>query len=61
MTCVVQVDGKLRDRLEVNPKVSSDELEKRARESDSVVRAVGDRDIVSVIVRAPRLVNLVTR
>ncbi|MEO7147239.1 MAG: leucine--tRNA ligase [Terrimesophilobacter sp.] len=61
VTCVVQVDGKLRDRLEVNPKVSSDELEKRARESDSVVRAVGDRDIVSVIVRAPRLVNLVTR
>lgn len=60
VTCVVQVDGKLRDRLEVSPKISSDELEKLAREREAVRRTVGEREIVSVIVRAPRLVNIVT-
>jgi leucyl-tRNA synthetase len=60
VTCVVQVDGKLRDRLEVSPHASAGELEASARALDSVVRTVGDRDIVNVIVRAPRLVNIVT-
>lgn len=60
VTCVVQVDGKLRDRLEVSPDASADELEASARALPSVVRTVGDREIVKVIVRAPRLVNIVT-
>jgi leucyl-tRNA synthetase len=58
---VVQVDGKVRDRLDVSPKISSDELEGIARGLDAVRRSVGDREIVNVIVRAPRLVNIATR
>lgn len=61
VTAVVQVDGKVRDRLEVSPKISADELEQLARASEAVVRSVGDREIVNVIVRAPRLVNIATR
>jgi leucyl-tRNA synthetase len=61
VTAVVQVDGKVRDRLEVSPKVSGDELEALARVSDAVKRSVGDREIVNVIVRAPRLVNIATK
>ena len=61
VTCVVQVDGRLRDRLEVSPNASADELEASARGSASVARSVGDREIARVIVRAPRLVNIVTR
>jgi leucyl-tRNA synthetase len=61
VTCVVQVDGKLRDRLTVDPKIAPDEVERLARDLASVRRAVGDREIVKVIVRAPRLVNVVTR
>jgi leucyl-tRNA synthetase len=61
VTAVVQVDGKVRDRLEVSPKIAGDELEKLARASAAVSRAVGDREIVNVIVRAPRLVNIATR
>ena len=61
VTAVVQVDGKVRDRLEVSPKISSQELEKLARESAGVIRSVGGRDIVNVIVRAPRLVSIVTK
>ncbi|SDH31545.1 leucyl-tRNA synthetase [Leifsonia sp. 98AMF] len=61
VTAVVQVDGKVRDRLEVSPKIASDELEALARGSEAVVRSVGDREIVNVIVRAPRLVNIATK
>jgi leucyl-tRNA synthetase len=57
----VQVDGKVRDKLTVSPKISAEELEKLARESAGVVRTVGDREIVNVIVRAPRLVNIATK
>ncbi len=60
VTCVVQVNGKLRDRIEVSPDASADDLEASARVLASVVRSVGDSEIVKVIVRAPRLVNIVT-
>ena len=60
VTCVVQVDGKLRDRLEVSPGASAEELEASARALPSIVRTLGDREIAKVIVRAPRLVNFVT-
>ena len=58
---VVQVDGKVRDRLEVNPGIDPAELESLARASAGAVRAVGDREIVNVIVRAPRIVSISTR
>ena len=61
VTAVVQVDGKVRDRLEVSPKIGQEELEALARSSVAVVRSVGDRDVVNVIVRAPRLVNIATK
>jgi leucyl-tRNA synthetase len=61
VTAIIQVDGKVRDKLTVSPKVSADELEKLARASAAVVRTVGDREIANVIVRAPRLVNIATK
>lgn len=61
VTAVIQVNGKVRDRIEVSPKVSSDELEALARASAAVQRAVGEKTIVNVIVRAPRLVNIAVK
>ena len=61
VTAVLQVNGKLRDRVEVSPKISTDELRELALASANVQRAVGDSEVVNVIVRAPRLVNIVTR
>ncbi|HEV7950248.1 MAG TPA: leucine--tRNA ligase [Glaciihabitans sp.] len=61
VTAIIQVDGKVRDRLTVSPKISSDELENLARQSQAVVRAIGERQIANVIVRAPRIVNIATR
>jgi leucyl-tRNA synthetase len=45
----------------VPPTISADELEKLARATAGFLRAVGDREIVNVIVRAPRVVNVATK
>ena len=60
VTCVVQVDGKLRDRLEVAVTVDEDALRELALASPAVQRAVADRGVRTVVVRAPRLVNVVS-
>ena len=51
----------MRDRFEVAPTIDTGALEILARGSDAVARAVGDREIVNVIVRAPKLVNIATK
>jgi leucyl-tRNA synthetase len=60
VTLIVQVDGKVRDRVEVSPDLSEDDAERLALESENARRAVGDRQVVRVVARPPRLVNLVT-
>ena len=59
VTCVVQVNGKVRDRLEVPPGIGDDELRELALAAPGVVRALGGDGVRMVIVRAPRLVNVV--
>ena len=59
VTCVVQVNGKVRDRLEVPPGISEEELRELALAAPGIVRALDGRDIRKVIVRAPKLVNIV--
>ena len=59
VTCVVQVKGKVRARLEVSPDIAADELEKLALESPNAVKALGGAGVRKVIVRAPKLVNIV--
>ncbi|WP_049578331.1 leucine--tRNA ligase [Streptomyces sp. SBT349] len=59
VTCVVQVKGKIRARLEVAPTVSETELEEMALAAPGVREALGGAGIRKVIVRAPKLVNIV--
>ncbi len=59
VTCVVQVAGKVRDRLQVPPDISEDELRSLALAAPGVARALGGRGIRKVIVRAPKLVSIV--
>ncbi|QHK19215.1 leucine--tRNA ligase [Pseudarthrobacter psychrotolerans] len=59
VTAVVQVQGKVRDRLEVSPGIGEDELRQLALASENVQRALDGRGIRTVIVRAPKLVNIV--
>ncbi|MGO2665673.1 class I tRNA ligase family protein, partial [Mycetocola reblochoni] len=58
VVAVVQVNGKLRDRLQVSPSIGADELRALALASEAVTRAVGDAEIAAVIVREPKLVNI---
>jgi leucyl-tRNA synthetase len=59
VTCVVQVAGKVRDRLEVSASVDEETLERLALESEAVQRTLDGRGVRKVIVRAPNLVNVV--
>ncbi|WP_405459647.1 leucine--tRNA ligase [Streptomyces sp. NBC_00101] len=59
VTCVVQVKGKVRARLEISPSVTEAELESLALADPAVVAALGGAEIRKVIVRAPKLVNIV--
>ncbi len=59
VTCVVQVAGKLRDRLEVPVGIGEDELRELALGSEGVRRALDGAGVRTVVVRAPRLVNVV--
>ena len=61
VTCVVQVQGKVRGRLQVPPDISEDELRSRVLAEESVVRALAGREVAKVIIRAPKLVSIVAR
>lgn len=59
VTCVVQVKGKVKARLEISPSITDEELEALALADPAVVAALGGAGIRKVIVRAPKLVNIV--
>jgi leucyl-tRNA synthetase len=59
VTMVVQVNGKVRDRIEVAPTISEEEAEAVALGSTAVREALGGVSPRRVIVRPPKLVNVV--
>ena len=60
VTAIVQIDGKLRERLEVSPMIGGDELKALAMETPGVKRSLEGKTIVKVIVRAPKVVSIQT-
>ncbi|MBO9523353.1 MAG: leucine--tRNA ligase [Nocardioidaceae bacterium] len=59
VTAVVQVQGKVRGRLEVSPDISESDLEAAALADPAVQKALDGATVRKVIVRAPKLVNIV--
>jgi leucyl-tRNA synthetase len=59
VTCVIQVDGKVRDRIQVAPDTTEDELKQLALAAERVQAALGGREVARVVVVPPKLVNLV--
>jgi leucyl-tRNA synthetase len=59
VVCVVQVNGKVRDRLDVAPDIDEAALRELALAAPAVVKAVDGRAVRTVVVRAPKLVNVV--
>ena len=57
----MQVNGKLRDRIQAARDASREELEALAREQPNVVRHLEGHEVVKVVVVPGRLVNFVVR
>jgi leucyl-tRNA synthetase len=60
VTAIVQIQGRLRAKLEVSPDISGPDLEAAALADAHVQRSLEGATIRTVVVRAPRLVNIVT-
>jgi leucyl-tRNA synthetase len=58
-TLVVQVNGKVRARLEVDPGIDADAAAAVALADESVAAAIAGRAVSRVVSRPPRLVNLI--
>jgi leucyl-tRNA synthetase len=56
---ILQINGKIKDRIEVSPNISKEELEKLARENAEIKSAISGLDVKKVIAVAPKLVNFV--
>lgn len=56
---ILQVNGKIKDRIEVSPNISKEELEKLARENTEIKSAIAGLTVNKVITVAPKLVNFV--
>jgi leucyl-tRNA synthetase len=61
ITLVVQVNGKLRDRITVSASVTEDEAKKLALESEKVKPHIEGREVAQVVYVPGRLVNLVVK
>jgi leucyl-tRNA synthetase len=60
VTVVVQVDGRLRDRIEMPTGIEKEEAQRRALRSPNVQRSIGHRRVQRAVFVPDRLINLVT-
>jgi len=56
---ILQVNGKIKDRIEVSPNISKEELEKLGIENAEIKSALAGLQVSKVITVAPKLVNFV--
>ncbi|MFM1967648.1 MAG: hypothetical protein RL590_505, partial [Actinomycetota bacterium] len=59
VTVVVQINGKIKDRIDVAPSISDADLEAAALALPGIVEALTGATINKIITRAPKLVNIV--
>jgi len=59
VTAILQINGKIKDRIEVAPDISDADLEKLAMANPEIAAAIAGQTINKIITRAPKLVNIV--
>jgi leucyl-tRNA synthetase len=59
VTAVVQINGKIKDRLDVIPTISDADLEAQALALPSIIEALEGITVTKIITRAPKIVNIV--
>jgi len=57
--CVIQVNGKIKERLEISPNITESEMRDLAMSQASVIEAITGQTIKVVVVKPPKLVNIV--
>jgi len=58
VVAIVQINGKVRAKLEVSPSIGSEELEKLALENEIVAAQLEGHELKNVIVRPPKVVSI---
>ena len=61
ITLVVQVNGKLKDKIEADAEASKQELEQIAMQSEKIKELIAGKQVVKVIVVPSKLVNIVVK
>lgn len=61
ITLIVQINGKIRDKIETTSGQTNDELSKLALESDKVKQFMGDMKVIKTIVVPDKIVNIVAK
>lgn len=56
---IIQINGKIKERVQISPNISEDEFRKLALELPSVAQEVAGKTPKAVIVKPPKLVNIV--
>jgi leucyl-tRNA synthetase len=59
VTSILQINGKIKDRIEVAPNITDSELEKLALDNAEIKVAIAGAEVKKIITRAPKLVNIV--
>jgi len=59
VVAIIQINGKIKERIEVSPSITDGDLEKQAMAHPVIVEALKGATVLKVIVRAPKLVNIV--
>jgi leucyl-tRNA synthetase len=59
LECVIQVSGKIKARLDVAPDISQDQLRELAMSHPDVVQTIEGKELKVVVVKPPKLVNIV--
>ena len=61
ITMVVQINGKVKDKIEVDAEISKEEMEKQAQNSDKIKELTAGKTIIKTIVVPGKLVNIVVK
>ncbi|MFM7860742.1 MAG: leucine--tRNA ligase, partial [Candidatus Nanopelagicaceae bacterium] len=59
VTAVLQVNGKIKERIEVDPEISDPDLEAKALANTAIIAALNGVQPIKIITKAPKLVNIV--
>lgn len=59
ITLVVQINGKVRDRIVVPAKASKEEIEKMAVENEKIKKLIIDKEIKNIVLVPQKLINIV--